>query len=470
MTLFLPETHWITAVLLDRMLYCLAEGTVLALGASLVLRAIPRGNSHTRFVVHFFTLLAIAVLPLIGAGWSSDAVTPASQHALVRIPVSLAGYIILGWMLFAAVGLARVAVGLWQIRALRRNSTEIDLGILAPEVQGHLEELRKARPVSVRASKYLRVPTAVGFFRPCVILPEWLVDQGNTPELNHAVLHELAHLRRRDDWTNLAQKLVKAVLFFHPGVWWIEHKLALDREMACDDAVLAQTASAQLYAQSLARVAEMSFLRRKLALAQAAVDRLRHLSLRVAQILDKERPHGTRLWKPALPMVTVIAVFGALSTSTAPRLVRLTDQPVSTLAGNHTQISATSTAATAPRSQVALVSQDQQPAQGMNNPQPVVIPALYTPPERAQRKLTRLALKSRSLPPMQARDTATHPVGNNADAKLPAGTVVVVVQHTELIPNPEGTLADGQFVAVRLWEVRWYVPVTQPTKQVPRKT
>ena len=61
----------------------------------------------------------------------------------------------------------------------------------------------------------------------------------STLELNAILLHELAHLRRRDDWTNLIQKIVGALLFFHPAVWWIEKKLALEREMACDDLVLA---------------------------------------------------------------------------------------------------------------------------------------------------------------------------------------------------------------------------------------
>ena len=83
-------------------------------------------------------------------------------------------------------------------------------------------------------------------------------------ELNAILLHELAHLRRWDDWTNLIQKIVGAVLFFHPAVWWIEKKLALEREMACDDLVLAKTASPRAYAECLVSLAEKSLLRRGL--------------------------------------------------------------------------------------------------------------------------------------------------------------------------------------------------------------
>ena len=152
-------------------------------------------------------------------------------------------------------------------------------------------------------SDRLRVPTAIGFTKPLVVIPSWTMRELSAAELNTILLHELAHLRRRDDWTNLVQKILGALLFFHPAVWWIEKKLALEREMACDDLVLARTTSPRAYAECLVSLAEKSFLRRGLALAQAAVDRLRNVSLRVAQILDVNRPRATRVWRPAPVLV-----------------------------------------------------------------------------------------------------------------------------------------------------------------------
>ena len=135
-------------------------------------------------------------------------------------------------------------------------------------------------------------------------------------------MHELAHLRRRDDWTNLLQKILGALLFFHPAVWWIEKKLALEREMACDDLVLASTTSPRAYAECLVSLAEKSFLRRGLALAQAAVDRLRNVSLRVSQILDVDRPRATRVWRPAPVLVGGVSLVCLVALSHAPtRLV-----------------------------------------------------------------------------------------------------------------------------------------------------
>ncbi len=162
-----------------------------------------------------------------------------------------------------------------------------------------MEEFDSPRAVTLCVSDQLRVPTAIGFIKPLVVIPAWTMRELSPAELNTILLHELAHLRRWDDWTNLVQKILGALLFFHPAVWWIEKKLALEREMACDDMVLAKTASPRAYAECLVSLAEKSFLRRGLALAQAAVDRMRHVSLRVTQILDEKRPGATRVWRPA---------------------------------------------------------------------------------------------------------------------------------------------------------------------------
>jgi hypothetical protein len=114
-------------------------------------------------------------------------------------------------------------------------------------------------------------------------------------------------------------------LFFLPSVWWIERRLSLDREMACDDAVLVQSGTPAGYAECLARVAERSFVRRQIALAQAAVGRVRQLTARVTRILDPERPKATQLWKPAVPVVMVVALLCAVPASFTPELVGFAD-------------------------------------------------------------------------------------------------------------------------------------------------
>jgi hypothetical protein len=116
------------------------------------------------------------------------------------------------------------------------------------------------------------------------------------------------------------------VFFFQPALWWIGRELTLEREMACDEMVLAAASNPREYAACLVSLAEKSFCRRGLALAQAAVSRMRQLSQRVSQILDVHRPVATKVWKPAVALLAAVSLAGMAATPYyAPRLVGFGD-------------------------------------------------------------------------------------------------------------------------------------------------
>jgi len=317
----------------ERMLNCLGEGMAIALFAWLLLgimglRKSGHQNSGTRFAVWLVALFAIAALPFAGAltlGSASAAAGTGDSHSVITVPGAWAMYAFAAWALIAILGLFRVAIGLWQVRQVRSHCVAIDLASLDPALRVTLAEFGSLRPVQVCVSDGVQVPTAIGFIKPLVVLPAWSIRELSSSELNAILLHELAHLRRWDDWTNLAQKLLRAVFFFHPAVWWIEGKLSLEREMACDDAVLAETANPRAYARCLVSVAEKTLVRRGLAMAQAAVSRVRQTSQRVAQILDVNRPQATRIWKPALGMVAAFAMVCVGLLPRRPELVSFHD-------------------------------------------------------------------------------------------------------------------------------------------------
>ncbi|HEY6180811.1 MAG TPA: M56 family metallopeptidase, partial [Terriglobales bacterium] len=220
--------------------------------------------------------------------------------------------------------LARLSVSLWHIAKLRRSSTVVDPATLDSAL--HTVWTEASRRVELRTSEKVRVPSALGFFRPAVLVPTWTLEELPTEELKVILMHELAHLRRWDDWTNLAQKIVKALFFFHPAVWWIEGKLTLEREMACDDLVLAQTSNPKTYAKSLLSLAERVGLGKGIALAQAALGRAHQTSQRIMQILDTGRPKATRVWKPALGAVTAMSAIAIMAVPYTPNLISFEDQ------------------------------------------------------------------------------------------------------------------------------------------------
>lgn len=313
----------------EHMLNGMVEGTVLALLAWVALRIIGGENSRARFGVWFSVLLAIGCAPFIDRVYAGSApAVPQLLRSAINLPESWALYIFGAWAAISGVALGRLGFGLWQLRRLRLSAAVVDVANLDPLLRKPLEEFQASRPVELRTSERVHGPTAIGFFKPTIILPAWVMKELPIEQVHALLLHELAHLQRRDDWTNLVQKLLRAVLFFHPAVWWIDSRLALEREMACDDMVLARTADPRAYAHCLVSVAEKSFFRRGLVLAQAAVSRMRHVSMRVKQILGGRRTQSDGIWKPALSLAVVLSAAIVVSPR-APRLIAFEDSHLS---------------------------------------------------------------------------------------------------------------------------------------------
>jgi beta-lactamase regulating signal transducer with metallopeptidase domain len=315
--------HAIAQLLALRFVDSVAEGTVICVLAGLALRLAPRQNAATRFSAWFSALVAIVALPWISRGWPHPSLAVgATRHPVITLPESWALYSLSVWgvvVVWFAVGIFRA---LWHLNVLRRNGVPVNPVSLDRTLRETLQRHGAGRHIVLCTSDQVRVPTAVGLFKPTILVPSWVMRELSSAELNQILLHELAHFRRWDDWTNLAQQIVKAVFFFHPAVWWIDRKVAVEREMACDDAVLAETGSPRAYAECLAHLTEKSFIRRSIALAQAALGKVRQTSQRVAQILDMNRPApSSRYWSKAASLVAVLAVSCGVLYSRAPKLI-----------------------------------------------------------------------------------------------------------------------------------------------------
>jgi beta-lactamase regulating signal transducer with metallopeptidase domain len=327
-----PALQPLAQLLTERLLNSAAATAILAALVSLLLRLIGRRqDSGTRFAVWFSALLAIFAFPFLsGTAFGHSyfhAIPAASAHGKIILSASWAFYLFAAWGVGAALLLLRIGVGLWRMYDVRRNCTDVDLAAFDSGLAGVLPTLASNRRVRVCVSSEVAVPAAVGLFRPAIVFPAWLLTQLSSAEIEMILRHELAHFRRWDDWTNLAQKIVKALFFYHPAVWWIENRLALEREMACDDLVLEQTGSPRAYASSLISFAEKLHCARSLTLAQALVSRMNQMSLRVAQILDANRPLRTRFWKPTVAMSSGLLVLVVGVAPYMPRFVAFEKQP-----------------------------------------------------------------------------------------------------------------------------------------------
>ncbi|MEM1268762.1 MAG: M56 family metallopeptidase [Bacteroidota bacterium] len=157
------------------------------------------------------------------------------------------------------------------------------------------------RPIDLLRSETMRVPFAWGLGRPAVVVPS-RVDGWDAARLEAVLLHEMAHLRRRDAWTQLIMQAVVACYWMHPLAWLAYRRCMDARESACDDAVLRSGASPADYATHLVAVAREV---RASHVFPAAVPMMGgdELGTRVESILD-----GARQREPANQWLLVTSI------------------------------------------------------------------------------------------------------------------------------------------------------------------
>jgi beta-lactamase regulating signal transducer with metallopeptidase domain len=258
---------------------------------------------------------------------TSSSVMEPVVHPLIRIRSGkvLAAIEIL-WALLSLMMLVRLAAGYRELRRLKSRATP------APDRW----ELRLRRLCAINGirrqtrlliSSQIAGPVSLGFFDPAILIPWAFLDTLSDAELDHIVMHELAHLHRRDDWTNLAQRFIEAVLPIQPAVYWLGHRMSLEREMACDDWVIAATGTAKPYAASLTKVAELSQFGPAGILAAGAAGSRSQLLRRVHHMLDRTRNATPKLvFGPLVGAVAAVAGLIYLGAQ-APQMIAFAQNP-----------------------------------------------------------------------------------------------------------------------------------------------
>ena len=173
---------------------------------------------------------------------------PSAPDVLVNIFVGI-------WAAIALVSLLRVLPGLRAVYAVRDRCRPFP-----PDIESRLPLWLEAKACGRRTALMIcdEVPgaTVLGFHRPCIAIPSSLVEALTLDELDQVILHEHAHVQRRDDWARLAQTLLLSVLWIHPAALFVSRALNREREMACDEWVVARTGLPKAYARCLAHAAE----------------------------------------------------------------------------------------------------------------------------------------------------------------------------------------------------------------------
>ena len=227
-------------------------------------------------VVLFKPLIAVAIsspytlftpfVPLVEPSQDTLALSPVEHPtmqvatsptiATSSVPLTTAGWGAILWLVGAALLIGRILIGYGIVWCLRQQAQVQHDGPLCDALQQARRTLDGYPKVEVATSPSISSPMALGILRPIIVFPADLVKKLSADKLALILMHELAHVRRWDNLTLLLQRLVSAVLFFHPAVWLCGRMLRREAEQACDDLVVCSTGRSEAYARGLAHVAE----------------------------------------------------------------------------------------------------------------------------------------------------------------------------------------------------------------------
>jgi beta-lactamase regulating signal transducer with metallopeptidase domain len=253
----------------DARLLPLAGLASLAIGAVsfALLRTLLRSglfarHASARFTIWFGLLVALTCsAPIVffsGSLWLQrvPTVTVSSSVAVPSAPLTrahggrpvrggmtTATAIELIWLAGFLVTLLRVGAGVAHLRRIRRRAEPIEI------------RTSSRGPVRVLASEYFAMPVALGYRHPAILVPRAMLALERETDFENVVLHELEHLRRFDDVTSLVQAVCMGLLWFNPFAYAIGARMGIEREMACDEAVVASTGRRAGYAATLWKIA-----------------------------------------------------------------------------------------------------------------------------------------------------------------------------------------------------------------------
>lgn len=298
------------------------QGALIGCETALLLLALRKARAEWRYLVACSGLLLCLLWPAatlalrLAHGADAGAALPLGQlftggaeqaDSWIGALQGSLSWVVGAWACCAAALALRMVLGLaWIERAARREAGDA-------QWQARLDTL--ARGFGIARAVRLRIvdgpvdglvgglasPVTAGWWKPVVLVPAALVS-GMPPQLLEALLaHELAHVRRCDYLVNLLQSVIETLLFYHPAVWWISHRVRVEREHIADDLAARQIGEPRRLALALSELEKLQFSNRQLAVAANGGD----LVARIARLV---RPDTRALdWKAALAVLGLAA-------------------------------------------------------------------------------------------------------------------------------------------------------------------
>lgn len=306
-----------TALIADLLSYSLQVALLVTIGV-LLMRVLRVDHPRLALLCWQTLLIGTLFLPFVQLGpraglMTGDAVS-SSQTWIVEITTtakeSVPGLELELWLwglLVAGAGfrLLRTLLGLRALKALRRAATLLEP--LPPAVR-ELEHRLQCR-ARWCISPGVSTPVTFGWLRPSILLPASFTT--SPPARQRAIAcHELLHVKRRDALAVLAEELIRAVLWFHPGIWLLLARIELCREQVIDRDVVCLTQNRRAYLETLHDAAEQ--LRRRAPAPGLPLFNRSHLLARVLLLTKEVSMSKLRLTATVTTLCSLLALTAVL--------------------------------------------------------------------------------------------------------------------------------------------------------------
>ncbi len=155
------------------------------------------------------------------------------------------------WLIIFFLQLSRMSVGLYRTDRLRKRQLVAPAAKWQERVQLLKESLGIHAMVSLLESALVNMPVVIGVVKPVILVPLGMLSQLSPQQVETILLHELAHVRRRDFTMNLFQRVAECFFFFNPFIIWLSARIREEREACCDDIVMQHTCDKRSYLEAL---------------------------------------------------------------------------------------------------------------------------------------------------------------------------------------------------------------------------
>ncbi len=177
---------------------------------------------------------------------------------LILLVLPYENRIVLAWVAVIAFKFLGLVKGLRDVHVLKHRHV-LDAGdYWNSRVKALAESAGIKRSVVLLQSAIAKMPMVAGYFKPVILFPAAALTALAPEEVEAILLHELAHIHRKDYLINLFQRIAEIIFFFNPAVTWMSSLIKDERENCCDDIAVRQTNNKRQLVQALVSFQEYS--------------------------------------------------------------------------------------------------------------------------------------------------------------------------------------------------------------------